>query len=104
MRSKPVMKRLERPSRISVVVISLNEGEQLRRTVENLDDTLPGDAEIIVVDDSSTDGSARRLARRRGRVRVHRVERFGVARAWNDQANSSRERRSAENCGPPILT
>jgi glycosyltransferase involved in cell wall biosynthesis len=84
------MKRLERPSRISVVVISLNEGEQLRRTVENLDDTLPGDAEIIVVDDSSTDGSARRLARRRGRVRVHRVERFGVARARNYGARQSR--------------
>ena len=45
-------------TRLSVVVISLNEGESLRRTVDNLRDTLPSESEIIVVDDSSTDGSS----------------------------------------------
>ncbi|HEV1283666.1 MAG TPA: glycosyltransferase [Bryobacteraceae bacterium] len=34
--------------RISVVVISRNESPFLRHTVDNLSDTLPGDAEIIV--------------------------------------------------------
>jgi len=66
--------------RISVVVISRNEGAFLRRTVRNLDDTLPGDAEIIVVDDASTDGSARGLDRR---VRLFRTKGLGVAKARN---------------------
>jgi len=48
--------------RISVVVISRNEGGELRRTVENFDDTLPAGSEIVVVDDGSTDGSAGSVA------------------------------------------
>ena len=43
---------------VSVVIISLNEGESLRHTVENMVATLPRHSEIIVVDDGSTDGSA----------------------------------------------
>src|SRR2546425_6628081 len=81
--------RLNASSRISVVVISRNEGEELRRTVENLEDTLPDGGEVVVVDDGSTDGSARRLARRRGRVRLHRLDGFGVARARNHGARQS---------------
>lgn len=69
--------------RISVVVISRNEGRELERTVENFDQTLPEAGEIIVVDDGSTDGSADRVRKRRGRIRVHRVENYGVARARN---------------------
>ncbi len=68
--------------RISVVVISRNEGAFLKRTVENLSDTLPGSAEIVVVDDGSTDQSADGLARR-GRIRVHRTKGLGVARSRN---------------------
>lgn len=75
--------------KISVVVISRNEGRELARTVENLEDTLPGHAEVVVVDDSSTDGSADSLARRRGRVRLWRVKNYGVARARNFGANHS---------------
>lgn len=69
------------PSRISMVVISRNEGTDLRDTVENLDDTLPGDAEIIVVDDGSTDKSAGFLKRRRERVRLFRSEGRGVSKS-----------------------
>ncbi|MDP8980748.1 MAG: glycosyltransferase [Acidobacteriota bacterium] len=72
-----------RPNRISVVVITRNEGEELRRTVENLDDTLPASGEIVVVDDGSTDGSANRVAPRRGRIKLLRKRGLGVARARN---------------------
>jgi polypeptide N-acetylgalactosaminyltransferase len=77
-------------SRISVVVISRNEGRELPRTVENFDDTLPPGAEIIVIDDGSTDGSAKRVTRRRGRIRVQRVANYGVARARNLGARQAR--------------
>ena len=75
---------------ISVVVISRNEGRELARTVENFDDTLPAGAEIIVIDDGSTDGSADRVKTRRGRIRVHRVKNYGVARARNLGARQAR--------------
>ncbi len=78
------------PPRVSVVVISRNEGAELRRTVENLDDTLPAGGEVVVVDDGSTDGSAARVKRRRGRIRVGRAKDLGVARARNRGARQSR--------------
>jgi glycosyltransferase involved in cell wall biosynthesis len=77
-------------SKISVVVISRNEGAELKRTVENFDDTLPPAAEIVVIDDGSTDGSADRMATRRGRIKLHRVQGFGVARARNFGASQTR--------------
>ncbi|MFN0102422.1 MAG: glycosyltransferase [Bryobacteraceae bacterium] len=67
--------------RISMVVISRNEGRDLRDTIENLEDTLPGNAEIVVVDDGSTDDSAGFLKRRRGRVCLFRTEGRGVAKS-----------------------
>lgn len=67
--------------RISVIVISRNEGRELRLTVENLRDTLPGESEIIVVDDGSTDRSAQFLDRKRSSARLCRVKGLGVARA-----------------------
>jgi|SRR5579871_3381246 len=76
--------------KISVVVISRNEGHELKRTVENFDDTLPASGEIIVIDDGSADGSADQIARRRGRIRLHRVGGYGVARARNFGARHAR--------------
>ncbi|MBI2685615.1 MAG: glycosyltransferase [Acidobacteria bacterium] len=67
--------------RVSVVVISRNEGKDLRSTVENLEDTLPGGSEIVVVDDGSTDKSAAFLKRRRGRVRLFHSNGQGVAKS-----------------------
>ena len=78
------------PARISVVVISRNEGKELARTVENFDDTLPTNAEIIVIDDGSTDSSATHLVVKRGRIKIHRVKDYGVARARNLGARESR--------------
>jgi GT2 family glycosyltransferase len=77
-------------SSVSVVVISRNEGSYLKRTVENLSDTLPGNAEIIVVDDGSTDGSAKGVARR-GRVRVLRAKGLGVAKSRNFGGRQTKE-------------
>ncbi|HTX39063.1 MAG TPA: glycosyltransferase family 2 protein, partial [Bryobacteraceae bacterium] len=71
-------------SRLSVVVISLNEGEALRRTVESLQAKLPEPWEIIVVDDGSTDGSAGFLGEGRPGVTLLRPPaRLGVAGARN---------------------
>jgi len=67
----------------TVVVIARNEGANLRKTVQDLEDTLPGHGEIVVVDDGSSDGSADHLARRRGQVRLKRALGVGVARARN---------------------
>jgi glycosyltransferase involved in cell wall biosynthesis len=77
-------------NKISVVVISRNEGKELKRTVENFDDTLPAGAEILVIDDGSTDGSADRVSTRRGRIKLHRVKNYGVARARNLGAREAR--------------
>jgi glycosyltransferase involved in cell wall biosynthesis len=63
--------------RISVIVVTRNEGAELHRTVENLRDTLPARSELIIVDDGSTDGSTRRYRRR------ILADRLGVARARN---------------------
>ena len=72
------------PVSVSVVIPSLNEGESLRRTVDNLRDTLPPQSEIIVVDDGSTDGSPGFLSGGYpGVTLLSPEERLGVARARN---------------------
>ena len=68
---------------LSVIVISLNEGDFLRRTVDNLLDTLPPSTEIIVVDDGSKDGSTDFLSDADGYPSVtllRSAERLGVPR------------------------
>ena len=77
-------------AKISVVVISRNEGAELSRTVESFDETMPSDGEIIVVDDGSSDKSRNRIRERRGRIKLHRVENYGVARARNFGAAQAR--------------
>ena len=68
---------------ISVVVIALNEGSNLRRTVENLQSTLNGNSEILVVDDGSDDGCADYLAGGDTSVRLVHSDHLGVAAARN---------------------
>lgn len=76
---------------ISVVIVSLNEGEYLRRTVDNLMASIPEDGEIIVVDDGSVDGSADFVNANYKRVVLLRpVERLGSARARNFGAAHAR--------------
>lgn len=76
---------------LSVVVISHNEGPHLRSTVESLQGTLPDGAEIVVVDDGSTDGSTDFLANgQRGVVVLRPEQPLGVARARNAGARAAR--------------
>ena len=74
---------------ISAVVVSRNEGRELRATVDNLLATLPKRRrEIVVVDDGSTDGSTRFL-KRYPDVRVVLSTGVGVANARNVGASSA---------------
>lgn len=74
--------------KISVVAITHNEGVNLRLTVENLQDTLPPNREILVVDDRSCDRSTDFLSHATGSVTLVRPgRRLGVARARNYGAN-----------------
>ena len=75
--------------RISVVVIALNEGSNLRRTVENLQSTLNGNSEIVVVDDGSDDGCADYLDSGDSPVRLLRSDHLGVAAARNFGASQT---------------
>ena len=77
---------------VSVIVASLNEGEHLRRTIDNLIATLPAGGEIVVVDDGSADHSCDFLVGGYEGVTLLRPsERLGVARARNFGAERARE-------------
>jgi GT2 family glycosyltransferase len=71
------------PRTISVVVVALNEGEQLRKTVETYRHTLPEGSEIVVVDDGSEDGSADFLRGSSNGTRLIETRHGGVARGRN---------------------
>lgn len=76
---------------VSVVVVSHNEGANLRRTVHNLLATAPRDSEIIVVDDGSDDGSADCLTTGYSGVQVVRAkQRLGAIAARDLGAGRTR--------------
>jgi cellulose synthase/poly-beta-1,6-N-acetylglucosamine synthase-like glycosyltransferase len=63
---------------VSVVVAAHNEGDRLPGRIDNLlQQTYPGHLDVIVVSDGSTDGTAARLRRFAGRVRVIELPRGG---------------------------
>jgi GT2 family glycosyltransferase len=66
-----------------VVVVARNERAHLRRTLENLRDTLPPASDLLVVDDGSTDGGTRFLYGRQSVARVLKGKNLGVAGARN---------------------
>lgn len=72
---------------VSIVVVSRNEGAMLLRTVETLSATMPASAEVVVVDDDSSDGSVQAVTARWPDVRIVRHSpHVGVARARNSGA------------------
>lgn len=84
-------RRGHRMSPVSVVVISRDEGDCLRRTVDRLQATLPPDGEIVVVDDASSDGSADFLDVAQPNQRLVRsAERLGCPSARNVGAEAAR--------------
>ena len=75
---------------LSVIVVSHNEGENLRRTVESLLAGMPAGSEVVVVDDKSTDGSAEAVKGLSESVVVRSAaERLGVAKGRNFGAGCS---------------
>lgn len=66
-----------------VVVVARNERAHLRRTLENLRDTLPPGSDLLVVDDGSTDGGTRFLYGKQSLARVVKGRNLGVAGARN---------------------
>ncbi len=76
---------------LSIIIISFNEGEYLRRTVDNLLVGLPPSSEIIVVDDGSMDRSTEFLSEGYAHVTLLLpTERLGVARARNFGASHAK--------------
>jgi GT2 family glycosyltransferase len=76
--------------RVSVIIVSHNEGDSVRRTVANLAATIPPDGEVVVVDDLSTDGSCRDITLGE-RVRLYRPSRrLGAPAARNFGAQHAR--------------
>jgi glycosyltransferase involved in cell wall biosynthesis len=69
--------------KVSVVIITRNEGPELRATVGNILETLPSDQrDLVVVDDGSTDDSTAFL-KNLPEVKLLRSPEQGVARARN---------------------
>ncbi|WP_319521544.1 glycosyltransferase [uncultured Desulfosarcina sp.] len=71
------------PPMVSVVIPTFNRSDMLKDAVASVLDQDYGNAELIVVDDGSTDATARTLAAYEGRLRLLRQENRGVSAARN---------------------
>lgn len=78
---------------LSIVIANWNAGDLLLRCVESLQDGgRTFSAELIVVDNASSDGSASLLRRREGVRLIANAENVGFARACNQGLRTSRGR------------
>lgn len=70
---------------VSLIIPTLNEGENLSMTIESIQETITGSYEIIVVDNGSTDDSTKFIEQaENSRIRLLKTgERLGVAGARN---------------------
>lgn len=68
---------------ISLVIPSYNRADLLQKTIESALDQSVEFAEIIVVDDASTDNTIASLKRYHGKIKVLQSEKIGVQRARN---------------------
>jgi glycosyltransferase involved in cell wall biosynthesis len=73
---------------ISVIITSHNEGAELKRTLRSVLDNTRNLAEVIVVDEASTDDSCRDIAGDRVRVIRHEA-RIGVAFSRNEASRAA---------------
>ena len=78
---------------ISVIVTTYNEGAELERTLRSVMANTRRLAEMIVVDDGSTDGSANQMAETLADARIRIIrhdERIGVAYSRDEGSRSAR--------------
>lgn len=68
---------IQAPVRLSIVIPTYNGRRLLEPCLESVMQHRPATAEVIVVDDASTDGTAEEIARRWPEVRLVRLERNG---------------------------
>lgn len=86
----------------SIIVVCLNEGEQLHKTVQSILDQTEEDYEIIIKDGGSTDGSVEKLltAASSGRIKIYREKDSGIYDAMNQAVkHASGEYIFFLNCG-----
>lgn len=83
----------------SIIVVCLNEGEKLHKTIKSILDQTEKDYEIIVKDGGSTDGSVEKLAEKE-QIRVYREKDSGIYDAMNQAVqHASGEYIFFLNCG-----
>lgn len=78
-------------SMVSVLIRNHNEQEHIGFAIQSVLDFIP-DAEIIVIDDNSTDDSLEvvRLFNNRGDISIHKIENYSPGRALNFGINLSK--------------
>lgn len=76
-------RKVARRPEVTVVIVSRDEGENLRRTVSAIKETVPSSVEVLVVDDGSTDGSADFLRGSKAAARLLCAAGLGVTKARN---------------------
>lgn len=83
-------RKVARRPEVTVVIVSRDEGKNLRRTVSAVKETAPSSVEILVVDDGSTDGSADFLSGSKAAARLLRAAGLGVTKARNFGARGAK--------------
>lgn len=86
----------------SIIVVCLNEGEKLHKTVQSILDQTEEDYEIIIKDGGSADGSVEKLltAASNGRIKIYREKDSGIYDAMNQAVkHASGEYIFFLNCG-----
>jgi GT2 family glycosyltransferase len=77
------------PLPLAAVIVNWNGGEHVVRCVESLLESRPAPAEILVVDNASTDGSAQRVADREGVTVLETGSNLGFAGGANAGARAT---------------
>lgn len=84
----------------SIIVVCLNEGEKLHKTIESILGQTEQDYEIIIKDGGSTDGSVEKLPVENEKLKIYREKDSGIYDAMNQAVkHASGEYIFFLNCG-----